>query len=174
MKEEYKPYLASILIGIIAGAVVGSFCHIMPIKFIMSVKFNLLVSVIPPIAVLFLSFILSKAFPFAWKEIRTRVFCIVLLLVIYIYIVPFTVIIIGGILSDLYKVPLMPFYAIFFGMIWNPSAYVYYFTIVAITAAYVATSGIKNLPKRIILALTLAFFIYIIAISPLVMISGSA
>lgn len=188
MKEEYKAYLVSVLIGVIAGTVVESFIYIMPIKF------NLLVSIIPPISVLFHSLILSKKFPIAWKEIRARFYCIILLLIAYMYsfcsvaiveewvgiaeflrslLIPFIWIIFGAI--SIFEV-IISFFGVvpIFGYRVIPSSFFIdflYTNIIIITitiaAAYVATIGIENLSRRIISAFLLAISTWLIAISPI-------
>jgi len=104
------------------------------------------------------------------------------MLISYIYIFD----IIGTIqtksISDIIITPLIVPAVFLFGIIWSfeypsqsPLLITFlYSNIFIIIAAYLATKGITNLPKRIILFLIIAFLICATAATPLIMMHGSA
>lgn len=181
MKEEYKPYLVSVLIGIIAGVIGGFLIYnlfVTPGKLI----FVLLFGIVPSSSVILLSSILSGKFSITWKIIRTRFYCIILLLVAYIYSSLFffdLVCFIQGesfawVLRDLSKIPLRPFFFVIvlpFFIKAVPAAFLCS-NVLTIPAAYVATREIENLPLRIISAFLLAFLIYLAATLPIILTIG--
>jgi len=169
MKEEYKPYCVSILVGIIAS-VVGGFLLYSVITLMALSKhiFMLLVGIVPSTSVILLSSILSGKFSITWKRIRARFYCIILLLLIYTY---FSMFFFGYSFSELllapfYFVIILPF---FIKMV--PVGFLCS-NVLTIPAAYVATREIENLPLRIISAFLLAILICLAVLLPIISTMG--
>ena len=127
------------------------------------------------IALIILLLILFNKFPIVQNNIRVRFICITLMLISYIYIYEIIAAIQVMSISQIITIPLrMPVIFFFDAVIifFEPtrvllSAFVY-LGVFIIIAAYLATKGITNLPKRIILFLIIGFLIYVAAITPLI------
>jgi hypothetical protein len=178
MKEEYKPFCVSILVGIIAG-VLTFFLMILIGDVIGPFPYIFYCIVILPLSVIILSSVLSRKFFLAWEKIRARFYCIILLLITYLYsycCIP--IVEEWSSIGEFFRSLLIPFIYIIIGFMLFPLLFFkfLYPTIITfittIVAAYVATSGIKNLPKRIILAFALAVLIYGVALALFIMHSG--
>ena len=177
MKERHISYLVSVLIGIIAGVIGGFLIYnlfVTPGKLI----FVLLFGIIASSSVILLSFILSWKFSITWEIIRTRFYCIILLLITYIYSSLFffdLVCFIQGesftwILWDIAGIPLKPFFFITvlpFFIKAVPAAFLCS-NVLTIPAAYVATREIENLSMRIKSAFLLAISIYLASALPII------
>ena len=181
-RENKMAYLVSAGIGIIISIIIVS-CFIFSEDFLLSNRIKTWgISVAIPIIAIILLLILSNKFPAVWKNIKTRMICVIILLIVCIYNYCFFSVITGGIFSDIYKVIFLPIIIFLFSIIWSfeypsqsPLLITFlYSNIFIIIAAYLATKGITNLPKRIILFLIIAFLICATAATPLIMMHGSA
>ena len=175
-RENKMAYLLSVGMGIGTSILVT----IIPSFFSYGTEFEnnifaLAISIPIPILSIILLLILSNKFPAVWKNIKTRMICVIILLIVCIYNYCFFSVITGGIFSDIYKVIFLPIIIFLFSIIWSfeypsqsPLLITFlYSNIFIIIAAYLATKGITNLPKRIILFLIIAFLICATAATPL-------
>jgi hypothetical protein len=182
-RENKMAYLISVGMG--AGAGVGVMILMNAIFFI-DYDFNknnlsLLFSNLLPIFALIFLFILSRKFLAVWKNMRTRIVCLFFLL--FAYIVGFyfiTCLVQSSGISCFLMSFLAPIIAPIFSAIFllaNPikspllTTLLYSIIFIAITS-YLATKGITNSLKRIILFLVIGFLVYIIAVTPLITMSA--
>jgi hypothetical protein len=181
MKEAF---IISIMIGVTVGAIAGYYGSMLydtlgdkfffdknslavivvdPVFFDKDV---FVLSLATPLLVLALSFILQRRFPSAWREVDWRMFCVVPMLLMYMFGVILGMVYYKPILGEFAFIPLyIPFVA-YFSL---PLAMITFVNsnIVAIAAAYIVTKGIEPLYKRITVALVMTFLIYIAAAFPL-------
>ena len=129
-----------------------------------------------------LFFVLSKKIPVAYNLIKTRIVCVLILLLVYIISFYFPICLEQFSLSCFLWLPLAPLITFLFGIIGifeyptqMPLLSTFlYSNIFIIIAAYLATKGITNLPKRIILFLIIAFLICTTAATPLIFMHAAA
>jgi hypothetical protein len=136
-----------------------------------------------PILSIVLLLVLSKKFSNVWNNIKTRTLCVVILSIICMYCLWF---IIGGVdnlffmeisLWNILELFVLPVFIIlsniillFVDPIKSPLLITFlYSNIFIIIATYLATKGITNLPKRIILFIIIVFLICATAATPLLM-----
>jgi hypothetical protein len=170
MKEKHIAFLVSILAGAVAGVLAFYYFFI---RWLIHLTMDnpqyvyLRASVVTPLLVMGLSLILAMRFSTAWKEIRTRTYCIVLSLITYMLTFSLT----GYIVwepQQIYMLPLTFFALIIFGVIYGFILITFkYSSILTIVAAYVATMGMKDLRRRVVLAVALMFLICLAAAVPL-------
>jgi hypothetical protein len=127
------------------------------------------VSNVPPILVMIYSLLLSRAHPYAWKEIRVRLISIAFLILAYVVGSSlFYGIYVGGTMpSRIFLLALFMSPTLLLNGISEIKMMFVYSNIVTIAAAYIATIGIGNHLKRAILALGLILLMNIVASSPL-------
>lgn len=175
-KENKMAYLVSVGMG--AG--VGVLMMIIPSFFSVGVwhKSSIFTSIaLAPVivAVIVLLLILFNKFSIVRESIKVRFTCITLMLISYIYIYETIAAIQVMSISDIVTIPLRVPIIFFFDMViifLEPTrvlllALTYLSAFIAI-AAYLATKGITNLSKRIVLSLIFGFLIYVAAITPLI------
>ena len=180
-RENKMAYLLSVGMGVIISIIIV-LCFIFSEDFLLSNHIKTCgISIAIPITAIILLLILSNKFPIIQNNIKIRFVCIILLLISYIYIFN----IVGAFqtksISDIIVMPLMIPVIFLFGIIWtfeypsqSPLLITFlYSNIFIIIAAYLATKGITNLFKRIILFLIIAFLICATAATPLIMMHGS-
>ena len=176
-KENKIAYLISVGIGVGASVLIV----IIPNFFSHGTGFEnniFALSIFTPIPILsiILLLILSNKFPVVWKNIRTRIICILFLLFAYIigFYLPMCLFPLDNfscfLLSFLAPFIVFPFNIIL--LLVNPTqspllTTFLYSNIFIIIVAYLATKEIVNLPKRIILFLIIAFLICATAATPL-------
>ena len=173
-RENKMAYLVSAGIGIGASILMVIFSYLGGFDFLFArnpkyyefVKF-LIFSNLFPIFVLILLLVLSKKISVVWKKIKIRMICVVILSVICMYSYDFIYLIASG--DKFYKVLFLPIW-MFFGIIVQFIEYPLKLLtflcsniFIVMTAAYLTTKGIANLPKRIILFLIIGFLISIAA-----------
>ncbi len=184
-KGNKMAYLVSAGMGVGAGILICFLFNISGTEILNSLLIRITISSLIPFLIFILLFILFKKFFFIWTTVKARIICIILLLLGYIlgFYLPicFTFGSFTHIFSCIVWLPLMPFMTIFLDIIWSfeypsqsPLLITFlYSNIFIIIAAYLATKGIANLPKRIILFFIIAFLICATAATPLIMMHGS-
>ena len=162
-----KVYITSALIGISAGFV--ALPLLMLSTGLTDVVIMCVLSIAPALTLL-LSFMLLKKFPVCWSNVKVRVACIVLALIVYSSTIMFTILL--GRYTVLYALCL----SIPAALLFIPLGIPYFFAIfimppiytitmgalgmtITITAAYFVTSGIESMLKRIVCAFLLVLFI---------------
>lgn len=174
-KENKMAYLISVGIGIGASILVT----VIPSFFSYGTGFEnniFAFAVFTPIPILsiILLFVLFNKLPVVWKNIKTRMICIVILSIVYMYGFCFVLLAVSG--DRIYKVFFLPIY-IFFGIMgWlftnlfqTPSSVALLFLgIFIVSATCLTTKGIENLVKRIAFFFIIGFLIFISTITPLI------
>lgn len=175
-KENKMAYLVSVGMGIGASILVtiipNFFSHGTGFK---NNIFALFIFTPIPILSILLLWTLFKKFPVVWNNIKVRIICSVILLVVYIYSFCFILLAISG--DRIYKIFFLPLY-MFIGIIGCLFANLsqtsllstfLFLSIFIAGAVYFVTKGIENLTKKIVLFFIIGFLIFISAITPLIM-----
>ena len=181
-EEKYKPFLISMRMGIIGG-IISSLLFIF--GFFSGGLTILLTAILPSALVLHLSSTLSKKLPDSWQNIKTRLYCLTSLLLLYVYVFffTFTVVAIWQYTSDYISrifgalifpyYPLRFFYNIFYKFVMYYGGenalltHIAFPYLLTICVALVATRGMKNKFNRIIATSLLAILILVVSLYPM-------
>lgn len=180
MKKE--AFIVSLLVGVSVGAIAGYYGSMLydtlgdkfffegftvvvvdPVFFDKDV---FALSLTTPLLVLALSFILQRRFPSAWREVDWRMFCVVSMLLMYMF---------GTVLRIAYDplldIPsiLIPLAFSFLAYFSLPLAMITFLNsnILVIAAAYLATRGVEPSYKRVVLVFMMTFLTCFAAAFPL-------
>lgn len=128
-------------------------------------KYIFLFSIITPILVLILLFLLSKKFSFVWKKIKLRTGLVILMLLMYMITTTFTL---YSSFSEINKAPLLLFYIIASPLQLYSVITLWHSNLITIATGYIATKDVAKTSHRILLAFIIIWMISLAGITPII------